>query len=199
MAKRNVKFLKGKYFHIYNRGANKKKIFFEEENYIYLLKKLKYYSKKYEFSVIAYCLMPNHYHFVLRQDGDTALNIPIAFLFNGYTKAVNKKYNRTGTMFEGPFKSVEVEDVNYLLELCRYIHRNPVDDGLVDQIEDWKFSNYLEWTGKRNGSLVDLKLRNKYFTDESKYESYVLNYKSIKRAVRGLRKYLLELSKKKKL
>ena len=199
MAKRNVKFLKGKYFHIYNRGANKKKIFFEEENYIYLLKKLKHYSKKYEFSVIAYCLMPNHYHFVLRQDGDTALNIPIAFLFNGYTKAVNKKYNRTGTMFEGPFKSVEVEDVNYLLELCRYIHRNPVDDGLVDQIEDWKFSNYLEWTGKRNGSLVDLKLRNKYFIDESKYESYVLNYKSIKRAVRGLRKYLLELSKKKKL
>jgi REP element-mobilizing transposase RayT len=199
MAKRNVKFLKGKYFHIYNRGANKKKIFFEEENYIYLLKKLKYYSKKYEFSVIAYCLMPNHYHFVLRQDGDTALNIPIAFLFNGYTKAVNKKYNRTGTMFEGPFKSVEVEDVNYLLELCRYIHRNPVDDGLVDQIEDWKFSNYLEWTGKRNGSLVDLKLRNKYFIDESKYESYVLNYKSIKLAVKGLRKYLLELSKKKKL
>ena len=199
MAKRNVKFLKGKYFHIYNRGANKKKIFFEEENYFYLIKKVKHYLKKYEFSVIAYCLMPNHYHFVLRQDGDTALNIPIAFLFNGYTKAVNKKYNRTGTMFEGPFKSVEVEDVNYLLELCRYIHRNPVDDGLVDQIEDWKFSNYLEWTGKRNGSLVDLKLRNKYFIDESKYESYVLNYKSIKRAVRGLRKYLLELSKKKKL
>ncbi|HSW53572.1 MAG TPA: transposase [Ignavibacteriaceae bacterium] len=199
MAKRNVKFLKGKYFHIYNRGANKKKIFFEEENYFYLLKKLKHYSKKYEFSVIAYCLLPNHYHFVFRQDGDTPLNIPIAFLFNGYTKAVNKRYSRTGTLFEGPFKSIEVEDVNYLLELCRYIHRNPVDDGLVKKLEDWEFSNYLEWIGKRNGSLVDLKLRNKYFSDSDKYKSYVENYKSIKRAVKGLRKYLLELNNKKKI
>ena len=142
--------------------------------------------------------MPNHYHFLLRQDDDTPLNIPIAFLFNGYTKAVNKRYNRTGTLFEGPFKSIEVEDVNYLLELCRYIHRNPIDDELVEKIEDWEFSNYLEWIGKRNGSLVDLKFRDKYFSDASSYESYVINYKSIKRAVKGLRKYLLELGGKKK-
>lgn len=198
MAKRNVKFLKGRCYHIFNRGANKRKIFFEEENYVYLLKKLKHYVKKYEFSVLAYCLMPNHYHFVLRQDGDIPLNIPIAFLFNGYTKAVNKRYNRTGTLFEGTFKSIEVEYANYLLELCRYIHRNRVDDGLVEQIEDWKFSNYLEWIEKRNGSLVDLKLRNKYFNNASSYESYVINYKSIKRAVKGLHKYLLELERNKK-
>jgi putative transposase len=195
MVKRNVKFLRGKYFHIYNRGANKKKIFFEEENYFYLLKKLKHYSKKYEFSVIAYCLMPNHFHFVFRQDGDNPLNIPIAFLFNGYTKAVNKRYNRTGTLFEGPFKSIEVENVNYLLELCRYIHRNPVDDGLVEKLEDWKFSNYLEWIGTRNGTLVDLKFRDKHFKDAKNYESYVKDHISIKQAIKGLTKYLLELKR----
>ena len=78
MAKRNIKFKKGSYYHIYNRGANKKRIFFERDNYIYLLKKLKHYKNKYHFSVLAYCLMPNHYHFLLRQNEDEPLNIPIA-------------------------------------------------------------------------------------------------------------------------
>jgi len=96
MAKRNVKFLKGKYFHIYNRGANKKKIFYENDNYFYLLKKLKHYSKKYEFSVIAYCLVPNHYHFVFRQNGDTPLNIPIAFLFKVIRKPLIKGITEPG-------------------------------------------------------------------------------------------------------
>jgi len=172
MARRNVKFKRGRCYHIYNRGANKKKIFFEKENYIYLLKKLKYYKNKYEFTVLTYCLMPNHYHFLIRQDGDIPLNIPVAYLFNSYTKAVNKKYNRTGTLFEGPFKSIEVEEVNYLLELSRYIHRNPLDDGLVEKIEDWEFSNFPEWVGKRDGSLVDLKFRNKHFKSIKDYENF---------------------------
>ena len=196
MTKRNVIFSKGKYFHIYNRGANKMKIFFERKNYIYLLKKLKYYKNKYNFSVLSYCLMPNHYHFLLRQDGDTPINIPIAYMFNAYTKAVNKKYKKTGTLFEGPFKSIEVEDINYLIELCRYIHRNPVDDGIVENIDDWEFSNYPEWVGKRNGSLVDLKFRDKYFQDAESYKKYVLDYVSIKQAVKELDKYLLKLKSK---
>lgn len=193
MAKRNVKFLSDKYYHIFNRGANRNKIFFEKDNYEYLLKKVKYYKREYEFSIIAYCLLPNHYHFLFRQEGDKPLNIPIAYLFNSYTKAINKRRKRTGTLFEGPFKSIEVEDVSYLKELCRYIHRNAVDDGLVEKIEDWEFSNYLEWVGKRNGSLVDLKFREKYFKDAKNYESFVNDYVSIKQAIKGLTKYLLKL------
>ena len=136
--------------------------------------------------------MPNHYHFLLRQNEDEPLNIPIAYLFNAYTKAINKKYKRTGTLFEGPFKSIEVEDVNYLIELCRYIHRNPIDDGIVKKIEEWEFSNYLEWIGKRNGTLFDLKFRNKHFKDAASYEKYVSDYVSIKQAIKVLDKYLLE-------
>jgi putative transposase len=149
MAKRNIVFKKSRYYHVYNRGANRNKIFFAKENYLFLLKKLKEYSKKFNFAVIAYCLMPNHYHFLLRQDGDDPLNISIGFLFNSYSKAINKKYNKSGTLFEGHFKCVEVDDEKYLLELCRYIHRNPVDDKVTENIEEWVFSNYLEWTGER--------------------------------------------------
>ncbi len=148
--------------------------------------------------LIAWVVLPNHYHFLLRQNDDIALNIPIAYIFNAYTKAINKSYNRTGTLFEGPFKSIEVEDVNYLKQLCRYIHRNPVDDGLVEKIEDWEFSNYPEWVGKRNGTLVDLKFRDRHFKDANNYESYVKDHISIKQAIKGLTKYLLELKKIKK-
>ncbi len=154
---------------------------------------MKEYSKTYNFSVIAHCLMPNHYHFLLRQDGDIPLNIPIAYLFNTYAKAVNKRYNRTGTLFEGPFKSIEVEDEKYMLELCRYIHRNPVDDEMVANIEDWEFSNYLEWINKRKGSLIDLNLRDKYFPNGKGYEKYVKSYLSDKQARNELRKYLFEM------
>jgi len=198
MAKRSVKFIKGRFYHIYNRGANKNKIFFEKENYIYLLKKLRYYKNKYEVSVLAYCLMPNHYHFLLRQDSNTPLNIPLAYLFNSYTKAINKKYKRTGTLFEGSFKSIEVEDVNYIVELCKYIHRNPIDDRLVEKLEDWEFSNYLEWIGKRKGNIIDLEFRDKHFSIAGSYERFVLEHVSIKQAIKSLKRYLIEQQSKKK-
>jgi len=137
--------------------------------------------------------MPNHFHFLFRQDGDASLNIAVGYLFNTYTKAINKKYNRTGTLFEGHFKCIEVEDEKYLLELCRYIHRNPVDDKLVEKIEEWEFSNYLEWVGERKGSLIDTDLRDKHFPAGKGYENYVMDYVSDKQARNELRKYLFEM------
>ncbi len=198
MAKRNIEFKSGRYYHIYNRGANRNKIFFEEDNYIYLLKNLKKYSVQKSFSVIAYCLMPNHYHFLLRQDSETKLNLSIGYLFNVYTKAINKKFNRAGTLFEGSFKALEVEDEKYLQELCRYIHRNPVDDKLIKNIEDWEYSNYLEWVGKRNGTLIDIKLRDKYFPLGKGYEEFVLDHFSNKQFRNEMKKYLLEIKAKNK-
>ena len=152
MAKRNIVFSKGSYYHIYNRGCNKQKIFYDEENYLFLLRKVHIYAAKFNITIIAYCLMPNHYHFFIKQNSDLPVNDFIKFLFNSYSKAINKKYKRTGTLFEGPFKAIQVEGYDYMKELCRYIHRNPGDDGLVNNIEDWKYSNYLEWIEKRNGN-----------------------------------------------
>ena len=193
MAKRTVVFKAGRYFHIYNRGAGKAKIFFEEDNYIYFLKKMKEYSAEYEFSIIAYCLMPNHFHLLVRQDSEQPLNKALGFMFNAYTKAINKRYSRSGTLFEGSFRSIEVEDKKYLLELCRYIHRNPIDDGLVKNIEDWKYSNYHEWVNKRNGSLFDEQFRDKYFPSGKGYETYVLNHFSNKEFKKMIKRYVVKL------
>lgn len=174
MAKRYVKFLKGRCYHIYNRGCNKDRIFFEEENYLYLLKKVKVYSSKLNITVAAYCLMPNHFHFLLRQDSNQPVNEFVKLLFNSYTKAVNKKISRKGTLFEGPFKAIFIEHDDYIKELCKYIYRNPLDSDLVQNLEDWKYSNYLEWIGKRNGSLFNKEFMDKYFISAGHYKNFVL-------------------------
>lgn len=82
----------GHYYHIYNRGANKNPIFFEDENYTFLLGRLKKYTKKNSITVISYCLMPNHYHFLLRQNHDKKVGQCIQYIFNSYTKAINNRY-----------------------------------------------------------------------------------------------------------
>ena len=195
MSSRNEVFKQGSFFHIYNRGCNKNKIFFEEDNYTYLLRKIKNFTSEFMISVIAYCLMPNHYHLLLKQNSEKPLNKCVQFIFNSYSKAINKKYNRSGTLFEGKFKSVEVDEEE-ALKVCRYIHRNPLDDKLVNNLEDWKYSNYLDWIGKRNGVLYDKDFMKKHFPKPELYKKFVIDYFSDKQAADELREYLKLLKKK---
>jgi REP element-mobilizing transposase RayT len=176
MSKRNIVFIPGQYYHIYNRGANRGLIFRSQDNYDFLLRRIREYSIKTQATIVAYCLMPNHYHFLIRQDSEKPVSEFIQALFNSYTKAFNKMYGRTGTLFEGPYKANAVEKYEYLLYLCRYIHRNPLDAGLVTHPADWKHSNYLEWIGKRSGIETDMKFVNENFPNPLEYEEFVLNY-----------------------
>jgi putative transposase len=157
MPYRNAEFTQGQYYHVYNRGAGKSKIFYTEDNYRYLLELMRRYLGKYGISVIAYCLMPNHYHFLLLQLTDMPISKFINVLFNAYVQALNLQQSRTGTLFEGRFKHVCVDEWKYLSHLCRYIHRNPVKAGLVIAPEDWAYSNFREWVGLRN-SLLNMNL-----------------------------------------
>lgn len=173
---RKVKFVQGQYYHIYNRGANRLPIFRTRDNYLFLLRKVKKYAAHFEISVIAYCLMPNHYHFLLRQDGPHPISAFVQAVFNSYTKAFNKMFDRSGTLFEGPFRAIMVDRDAYLVHLCRYIHRNPLEAGLVDHPARWEFSNYREWVGERNGTLVDRALVREWFPSPGEYERFVMEY-----------------------
>jgi putative transposase len=155
MPHRKTQFASGYYYHIYNRGVGKQPIFRERDNYRYLLSLVKKYASQLFIAVIAYCLMPNHYHLLLRQDGDDSAGLLPQLVFNSYTKAFNRRYGRTGTLFESRYQSVWVDAEGYLLHLCRYIHANPVKARMVSRPEDWPFSNYLEWMDLRQGVLVD--------------------------------------------
>lgn len=176
MARRKVEFVTGQYYHIYNRGVNRDLIFRNPDNYLFLLRRVKEYSSRFEIALIAYCLMPNHYHFLLRQEGIQPVSKFVQNVFNSYTKAFNKAYHRTGTLFEGPYKALLVEKETHLLHLCRYIHRNPLEAGLVTNLDDWPYSNYLEWVGKRTGAIFDVQFVQEHFAESDDYESFVLDY-----------------------
>ena len=106
-------------------------------NYIFLLRRIKLYLDDYALSMIAYCLMPNHYHFLLRPDDDDVLSQFIQRLFNSYTQSFNRQQGRSGTLFEGRAKSVLVDTNEYIVHLCHYIHLNPITAGLTQQPGNW--------------------------------------------------------------
>ena len=100
-------------------------------------------------------------------------------------------YNRRGTLFESPFKSIHVNDENYLVHLCRYIHRNPLEAKLVDDLEEWEFSNYAEWVNKRGGQLIDKEFVESYFKTADDYITFAKDTRSVKDQ-EVVRKYLFD-------
>jgi len=190
MARRKILFLSNNYYHVYNRGVHQNNIFRNDADYKFLLKYVKKETGRCGVTVIAYCLMDNHYHFLLRQNGDVEISQFMQVVFNVYTKAFNTKYKLSGTLFEGPFKAIHVDRNEYLLHLCRYIHRNPLDAGMAVKPEQWDYSNYAEFIGKRNGALVDREFVNVNFGTSEAYEDFVMNYVPPEKAQKELRHYL---------
>lgn len=173
MPRRTIQFIPGGYYHVYNRGAARLSIIREERNYQYLLRLMKDVAVTCEMTIIAYCLLPNHYHWLVRQDGTIPVGMLPKRVFGSYSQAFNKAYHRTGTLFEGPYHATVVDTEAYLLHLCRYIHCNPVRHGLVSNPEDWLYSNYLEWIERRSGTLVDRAFIRSYFATADDYIAFV--------------------------
>lgn len=185
-------FTQGQYYHLYNRGAGKGLIFANEGNYLYLLRLMEDHARKHGVTMIAYCLMPNHYHFLLRQETETPLSKFMQTLFNAYTQAFNRQQNRVGTLFEGRFKHKRVEKWEYLMTLCRYIHRNPVKAGLAATPEDWAYSNYREWAGLRDGALVDRDFVKDHFPSAEEYVAFVNDVEAEEKSYEKIAKYLFD-------
>jgi len=190
MARRNVPFLPNQYYHIYNRGAHRIDIFRNDADYTFLLKQVKKHAEKYAISIIAYCLMHNHYHFLLRQNSDIQISKFMQAVFNVYSKAFNSKYQHSGTLFEGPFRAIHIDRMEYLLHLCRYIHRNPLQTGIVVRPEQWHYSNYLEFIEQREGTLVDREFVKENFGSPEEYRNFVMEHVPSEKAQNELRHYL---------
>ncbi|WP_204140234.1 transposase [Halomicronema sp. CCY15110] len=142
----------GHYYHLYNRGNNRQAIFFERANYLHFLKQFRHYVATTTVHVVAYCLMPNHYHFLIylrEADLDAAMR---RFTLS-YTNAINHRYDRCGSLFQGRFQTLPVDRDDYLLHLTRYIHLNPVKARLVQHPAEWEFSSYLDYAELRSGTL----------------------------------------------
>lgn len=140
-----------KFYHIFNRGINSKLTFLSNENYNYFLQKVKVYLVPY-FDIYAYCLMPNHFHFLLKvksaeeiafsekksglHSEDGFFSKAIGKLISSYTQSFNKVYQRSEPIFESPFKRIHIDSDDYLRNLIVYIHQNP------ENFNTYKFSSY---------------------------------------------------------
>jgi REP element-mobilizing transposase RayT len=148
MPKRILKFQERGHYHINNRGLQKKKIFFDREDYKYFLKKMFEYKDKFSIEVIFYCLMPNHFHLIIRQNTGIGTIQFISMVQLLYAKYFNKKYGRKGQLFEGRYRPKVIKDQKYMMQLIRYLMENPVRAGLVKKPEDWEFLSF-------NAKLID--------------------------------------------
>ena len=207
MPRRETPLQQDHYYHIYNRGNNRAPIFFEKENYLFFLKRWRKYVCPCV-DVIAYCLMPTHYHFLVRvhrnqtsevfktsevsEISTEAPNLSRAMqkFSISYTKAINKRFERVGALFQGAFHAKIVETQTHLLHLCRYIHANPVKDELVAAPGDWPYSNYLEWIAERDGTMVDRSFVRENFNTPLEYIQFVNDYLKTRHLPEDIKRYL---------
>jgi REP element-mobilizing transposase RayT len=174
-----MNYLANHYYHIYNRGLNHQTLFQTRSHYLFFLQKTKQYSQRFHISVLAWCLMPNHYHFLIRNEENGNPTRFLQTLCNTYAQAYNRQIGRTGQLFERGAKAKIVDSDEYVMLTARYIHLNPVKARLVSTAEDWEFSSYQEWAGMRNGSLFDEAFTRGYFSPQE-YEGFVYQHISEK-------------------
>ncbi|MGB2965299.1 MAG: transposase [Anaerolineales bacterium] len=177
---KRVHLIPDHYYHIYNKAVTDNLLFNEEKNYRFFISKIQEYLPDTA-KVLAYCLMPNHYHLIV-QIKNCDFPSSMRRLALSYVVAYNNFYDRKGHLFSGRYQRKHVEDLRYLLHLSRHIHLNPVKAKLVTKAEEWKYSSYREFIGLTRPVFVNqsiiLELINDYQTStlsnlQSDYKEFV--------------------------
>lgn len=203
-------FEKGGIYHIYNRGINKQDIFLDKRDYSTFLFYMKLYlddpekvreidpQKKQsivrksffeEINLLAYCLMPNHFHLMIKQNGERSISEFMRSLTINYSMYFNNRYKRVGPLFQGRFKAVLVKDDDYLIHLSRYIHMNPLGlgkDQILSSLGEYEYSSYADFLGKKNTEWLKPNIILEYFDkkkstgfiDSSNYKEFVEEFPS---------------------
>lgn len=204
------------YYHVYNRGVEKRKLFLDEQDYkmflyycfVYLapsaIVQERYPTLKYNLkqnnlnslvTLLAFCLMPNHFHLLLRQDQLDGITKLLRQLTNAYTRYFNNKYNRVGSLVQGPFKAKPVETEEYLLYLTAYIHRNILElPGFANatQLVNYVWSSYRMYLGIQASSYVDTATVLSFFSKTNKQLSYKNFVETVKPEVILPEDYLID-------
>lgn len=143
----NTLFIEGGTYHVYNRGNGDDPIFRNHGNYEYFMRKYFLYMSMH-WETLAWCLMPNHFHFIIKVKsnplGDEYIASSQAFsnFCNGYAQAFNRQHHRRGSLLMRSFRRKNVSDVDYMKTLTCYVHNNPVKPGMVRYPDQWEHSSY---------------------------------------------------------
>lgn len=138
---------KNAFYHVYNRGVEKQPIFFDERDRRTFLHLLGESVGRFQLRLFAYCLMGNHFHLFL-QTPQANLHQALQYLQGCYAQYLNIRHERIGPLFQSRYKSPLVEEDAYAFALTRYIHRNPLEAGIVEKIDDYRWSSYPSYIGK---------------------------------------------------
>ncbi|UMB59725.1 transposase [Lutibacter sp. A80] len=190
-------FQPSNFYHLYNRGNNKECIFKNDENYIYFLALVKKYLLPI-CDIYSYCLLPNHFHFIIRikdletlpekiRNEKSKLHQPFSNLFNAYTKAINKQYKRTGSLFQEHLKRIKISDETYLYNLIVYVNTNSKHHSF-SEFENYKYSSYKSLISTKPTLLKRL-IVIQLFNDIDNFK-FVHNMKKLN--IEAIRNYLLE-------
>jgi len=226
---RKIKFVNAAYYHVYNRGVEKRKIFLTKSDCRRFIDSILIFNSVIPLGrhfpneaaeasprrtdelvkIVAFCLMPNHFHLLLKQENNNGISKYLHKLLTGYTMYFNKRHDRTGVLFQGVFKSKLVKDDPYLLHLSRYIHLNPLEilgvdcanEEAVDRsLRQYPWSSYRDYVGnKGEGGIIECE--NDIILDQcggkKGYRRFVLD-ELPRRSLGGARDMLFELENMKK-
>lgn len=206
-------FTENSYYHVFNRGVEKRKIYLDEKDYrmfiyyMYIyLSPIKQVLEKYpslplrlenknlqeKIEVNAYVLMPNHLHILLHQISKNAISQFMKQITNAYTLYFNKKYNRVGGLFQGRFRAVKIDSDEKLVHVSRYIHLNPVVSKLAEKPENYQWSSYKNYLGNKTeiNCAKDIILSN--FSQKNSYQKFVMDQINYAKSLKEIKHLCLD-------
>lgn len=203
---RGLVFANGEIYHIFNRGIERRKIFGDKREYQRMIDLVNFYRfanlpvrysryhelkafdstliweklqklNNLEVSIICYSLMPNHFHFVLKQQKEHGISRFMANISNGYTKYYNIRHLREGPLFQGVFKGVCIETDEQLIHVTRYVHLNPVTSFLIKSanLENYTWSSFPEYLGINQNSMCEKFDVLSNFSSKEEYKRFVFD------------------------
>lgn len=213
MAYQQTIFANGQIYHIVNRGVEKRTIFTDKRDYVRFIETIGYYiannpPSRFSFrnrpllvqhhassplvEVLCFCLMPNHFHLLVKQVEDKGITQFLSKLSNSYTKFFNTKRKRIGPLLQGSFKAVRIENDEQLIHVSRYIHLNPLIDYLVKDLKSYPYSSYPEYLNLAQGFCKKDYILH-HFPKISDYERFVLDQEDYGRTIKQMERQLLDL------
>lgn len=219
---RTTPLVNNKLYHIFNRGVARQPIFLNKRDYERFLQTVSYYRfhkppfklsrllqlpitnreiilKELEsrgkkiVELLSFVLMPNHFHFLLKQVGDDGLSTFVSRIANSYVRYFNTKHKRVGTLFQGTFKAVRIEDEEQLIQVSRYIHLNPLLSSIIRESE---FLSY-QWSSlgdflRGKSFLVNIESVLQHFSSVKEYKKFILDKLDYARELKKVKHLLVE-------
>lgn len=201
------RLLKEPYYHLFNRGVDKREVFLDDSDYQRAYDTLFFYTaenilKRFSLSsleekdflkssrdklvsIISFCFMPNHFHVQVKEEKVSGLSTFISRFSNSYTRYFNLKYKRGGYLFQGKYKKTTIQTDEQLLHVSRYIHLNPLIGNLVSKLEEYRWFSYPEFLSLRKG-FCEKEIILSHFSSIQDYINFIADQANYARSLKML-------------